>query len=114
MDGLFELYEDLTYLRSKQALETPEWNTSLEMLERWITTVKNEYTRRNLRDRFIKLLYNAKRIPIDRALSFNVIKAQTCMLTESLVEHCEKTRTALDLQPSETPWAPIDEEWTDE
>jgi len=67
-----------------------------------------------LRERYIKLLYAAKRTPIDRALSFNVIKGQMSKLSEGVVEHCEKTRTALDLAPSETPWEPIPEDWTEE
>lgn len=35
-------------------------------------------------------------------------------VAEGVVDHAEKAKHALDIAPSETPWEPIPEDWTDE
>jgi len=71
-----------------------------------IAEVQNPYSRQSLKDRYIKLLYAAKKVPTNRALSYNIIKESLSELVTSTVEADQKGRDELlmmEAHPFEVP-----------
>lgn len=55
-------------------MRNSEWDAKIEYIENLITEVPNPYSKESLKQRYVRLLYQAKKVPTDRALSYNIIK----------------------------------------
>jgi hypothetical protein len=78
MDGFLSLLDDLDYLHKKttgQSLfNTFVWSTKTNELEKIIRSIVNPLTRKTMNDKYNALLTSAKKVPIDRAHSYGVIR----------------------------------------
>lgn len=67
----------------------------MEYIEELITRIVNPMTLEALNNKYIELYYSSKKIPVDRASSFDIFKALIQNFSEEVVEVDEKTRTEL-------------------
>jgi len=78
MDGFLSLLDDLDYLHKKTTgqslLNTFVWSTKTNELEKIIRSIVNPLTRKTMHDKYNALLTSAKKVPIDRAHSYAVIR----------------------------------------
>lgn len=114
LDTFYDIVDDCCFVleREGQAFES-EWDVRTESLQKMINCIQNKYSRKDIHDRFVKALSQAKKTPNDRALSFKVIQKAVGNFVGEVVEHDIKQRTAMDLPVPET-WQSIPEEWTPE
>jgi hypothetical protein len=77
LETFLEIFDDLQHVLGQQEnCPVPdEWDTRVEQLSSLIKEIKNQYTFQMINDRFVKTLYQAKKTPIDRALSFKVLNS---------------------------------------
>jgi hypothetical protein len=99
MDALYELLEDvqsrLGYPVNTDDDSNSEWDAKIEYIEDLINKVHNSYSKESLRSRYVRLLYNAKKVPTDRAISYNVFKQMLKDLCDTTVECEVKAREEL-------------------
>jgi hypothetical protein len=60
-----------------------------------INQVQNPYTRSDFHGRYVRLLYRSKKVPIGRALSYNVIRSTLLDMCVHTVEFEAKAREEL-------------------
>ena len=88
MDQLYDLLEDIATRSGSSIYWSPysEWDGRIEFLEEKIDLVPNRYSKQLLRDRYIKILYSAKKVPTIRAQSYPVFRDMLMSLSEHTVE----------------------------
>ena len=97
MNQLFELLEDIqSRIGYDEDYLTP-WTTKMEYFEALLPLVKNPYSRRDLKDRYVALLSLAKRVPVDRAQSYAVFRKQLLDLSEQAIDFEAKGREELQM-----------------
>jgi hypothetical protein len=84
MDATLELLQDVCIVLGKEPNEQ-EWDTKIEFIGALINEIKNPYSRKNLKERYVTLLAYAKRVPTSRAKSYDVFKNLVSQLTENFV-----------------------------
>ena len=68
----------------------------VEYIEDLITRIQNPYTQQSLQKRYIELFYEAKKLPVDRAQSFDIFRAMIVTSAVDVVDHDEKaSRTSV-------------------
>ena len=114
LDTFYDIVDDCCFVleHEGQSFES-EWDVRTESLQKMIACIQNQYSRKDIHDRFVKALSQAKKTPNDRSLSYKVIQKAIGNFVGEVVEHDIKQRTAMDLPVPET-WQCIPEEWTPE
>lgn len=72
-----------------------EWDARIEYIEGLIAKVLNPYSKEDLQKRYVQLLYHAKKIPTDRAQSYNVFRQLMLDISDSTVDCDAKAREEL-------------------
>ena len=80
---------------SNEAIEA--FTGEVEYIEELITRVQNPYTQESLQQRYVHLFYQAKKLPVDRAQSFDIFKAMIKNFAEDVVEFDEKARQEIGM-----------------
>lgn len=97
MSQLYELLEDIASRSSSLSGRDvfAEWTGSLGFVEDLIKEVENIYTRTMFKEKYMKVLSQARKVPIDRAQSFPVFKKLLISLSETTVDLEQKARDEL-------------------
>ena len=85
----------------------------VEYIEELITHVVNPYVQQNLQKRYIDLFYQAKKLPVDRAQSFDIFRSMIVSTVLSVVDHDEKVRQEIGMVEN-MGFEPVPEEQTEE
>ena len=72
MNQLFELFEDILSRSTRLQEENVDslyenWKASLEYIDNLLYNVENPYTQQMLNERYMKILSQSRKVPIDRA-----------------------------------------------
>jgi len=103
MEGFNELIEDIDGIWQRQEKEPLSniftWNLHVEELEDLIEKVKNPYTQKTLTNKYVQLVYEAKKIPTDRAHCYIVFKEMLQELCDKCVDVDTKFRDEAIMMP---------------
>lgn len=101
MDGFLSLLDDLDYLHQRNTgqslFKSFTWSTKTTELEKIIKQIANPLTKKTMQDKYNALLTSAKKVPIDRAHSYSVIRNTVVNLVKSVVEQDVAVRDELSL-----------------
>jgi hypothetical protein len=67
----------------------------MEYIEELLPRVKNPYSRKDLKDRYVAILSQAKKVPVDRAQSYTVFRKMLLELSEQAIDYEAKGREEL-------------------
>jgi hypothetical protein len=85
----------------------------VEYIEDLITRIQNPYTQQSLQKRYIELFYEAKKLPVDRAQSFDIFRAMILTSVVDVVDHDEKARQEIGMVEN-FGFEPVPEDQTEE
>lgn len=98
MDELFELIEDIVS-RAPELQGNEEilanWNGNMEYVESLIVHVPNPYSKSSFNERYMKLLSQARKVPIEKAQSFSVLRSMLLSFSELTIDFEQKARDEL-------------------
>lgn len=98
MNSIFELLDDITARARDGNDYAALWQGKIEEIDEFISTrVQNKYSRQTLKDRYVLLQSKARKVPIDRAMSYQVFKKMLLDLSESAVDLEAKVRDELQM-----------------
>jgi hypothetical protein len=72
-----------------------EWACKMGYVEGLLAHVQNPYSRQTLKERYMKILSQARKVPIDRAQSYGVFKQLLAGLSEMTAEFEQRARDEL-------------------
>ena len=60
-----------------------------------ITRIKNPYTAESLQKKYVDVLYRAKKVPVEKAQSYDIFRAMVLNFSEDVVDVDERARKEL-------------------
>lgn len=86
MDAYFDMYNDLCVIFNDSEPFPFNWSCKVSELEQTIARIKNPYTKKTMQDRYNTFITKAKKIPNDRAHSYNAIRSMVSALARQLID----------------------------
>lgn len=98
-ENFLKLYQLTKHRLEKQGSteKIEDFTGEVEYIEELITRIQNPYTLESLQKRYIDLFYHAKKLPVDRAQSFDIFKAMVTKFAVDVVEADEKARQEIGM-----------------
>jgi len=96
MDTYYELLEDILRRLGREE-GSVEVDARIELLEELLEQVTNPYSKKHLKERYVALLYYAKKVPPSRAQSYEVFSNFIDSLSTTIVDSEAKGREELQM-----------------
>lgn len=97
-ESILELLEEVSeILGLDYDEELRNWRQSIEYVGALVEEIKNPYTHKRFKDKYVLLLFQARKVPNDRAISYGVFTSQAQKIAESFVQHEAKAREELGI-----------------
>lgn len=93
------LYQLTVHRLERQGSTEPveAFTGEVEYIEELITRIQNPYTQESLQKRYVELFYQAKKLPVDRAQSFDIFRAMIKNFAEDVIDFDEKARQEIGM-----------------
>ena len=85
----------------------------VEYIEELIERISNPYTKESLQKKYVEIYYRAKKVPVDRAQSFEIFRTMILNLSEDVIDSDEKIRREIGAVEN-LGFEPVPEEQTEE